>query len=48
MDAFLPKRLDEFLRAHPRLMSICVLALAILACWALLASGSNRLVYEGF
>lgn len=48
MDSYLPKWLDRVLATHPLVMTCCVIALALGACWALVASGSDILVYEGF
>ena len=48
MDTFLPKSLDALLRSRPALAWACAVVLAVLACWGLLGSGNNLLVYEGF
>ena len=48
MDTFLPKSLDALLRSRPFLMWSCAVALAVLACWAVIGAGNNLLVYEGF
>ena len=48
MNDYLPAFIDAFFRRHPAVLLLCVLALAVIACVILIASGSQALVYEGF
>ena len=48
MNNFLPNSIDRLLRKHPMLASICLLIVALVACWAMIGAGHDLLVYEGF
>jgi hypothetical protein len=48
MDSFLPNSIDRHLRKHPMLASICLLIVALVACWVMIGAGHDLLVYEGF
>jgi hypothetical protein len=48
MNTFLPPWLDSYLRRHPVLMALSVMALAVVAFWVLATAGYCPLVYEGF
>jgi hypothetical protein len=49
MDHFLPKRLDDFFMKHPRVMLICVIAMAVVVSLLLLFQTTREVVvYEAF
>jgi DNA-binding transcriptional LysR family regulator len=48
MDSYLPHWLDQFLRRHPVVMMVIVIAMAIAAILTLIGSGRAIVAYEGF
>jgi hypothetical protein len=49
MDQFLPRRLDGFFRAHPRIMLACIIVLAVVVSLLLISQTTRDVVvYEAF
>jgi hypothetical protein len=49
MDHFLPKWLDDFFLKHPRVMLLCVIALAVAVSLLLITETAREVVvYEAF